>query len=469
MNRPNIVYILADDMGYGDLGCFGATKIPTPHMDRIAREGIRFTDAHAASAVCTPSRYAVMTGRYCWRSPIQQWVLGGFGAPIIEPQRTTVASFLQAQGYATAAVGKWHLGFDWTRKDGRTELVTDFGNPAWSVNGFDLEYDQPLRGGPVDLGFDSYYGIAGSLDMPPYCFIENDRVVGTPDREKEHYYHQQRQGLQVADWRDEAVDVTFAAKSVEFIETHVAHTPEQPFFLYLAAASPHRPCDVRPDFVIGQSDAGDRGDMVVLFDWMVGQVLDALDRSGVAGETLVIVTSDNGARLTCADGKTYGHKANGDWRGQKADIWDGGHREPLVARWPGRIAAASSSDALVCLSDLLATCADLCAAALPDGAGEDSVSMLPLFEGRADAHARQEVIHHSSHGMFSIRQGAWKLVDGLGSGGFTDPVHETPQRGGAQGQLYNLTTDPAERLNRWLDDPEIVERLSARLREIRRV
>ena len=467
MSKPNIVFILADDMGYGDLGCFGATKIPTPYMDRIAAEGMRLTDAHSASAVCTPSRYAVTTGRYCWRSPVKQWVLGGFGAPIIETERTTVASFLRDQGYATAAIGKWHLGFDWTRQDGSTDLVSDFGNPAWSINGFDLDYSQPLGGGPIDLGFDSYFGIVGSLDMPPYCYIENDRVVGIPDREKEVYYHQQRQGLQVADWCDEQVDVTFAGKAVDFIEQHTATSPEQPFFLYLAAASPHRPCDIRPDFVIDSSEAGDRGDMVVLFDWMVGQVLDALDRTGIAKNTLVIVTSDNGARLTCADGRTYGHKANGDWRGQKADIWDGGHREPFVARWPGHIEAGGSSDALVCLGDLLATCADLLDAELPPGAGEDSVSMVPIFAGREYEHARKEVVHHSSHGIFSIRQGEWKLIDGLGSGGFTEPVFEEAQESGVHGQLYHLTIDPTEAINRWSSEPEIVEQLTTRLDQIR--
>ncbi len=344
MHKPNIIYIMADDMGYGDLGCYGATKIPTPHMDRIAAEGVRLTDAHSSSAVCTPSRYAVLTGRYAWRGGLKRWVLGGYGTPLIEPERLTVASLLKAgrlphRGRRQVACG---AGLAAQRR-AATRPIIDFGNPAWSVDGFDIDHSAPIGNGPTTLGFDSYFGIAGSLDMPPYCFIENDHTVGIPDREKEVYYNQQRKGMQTPDWQDDQVDITLAAKAVEFIEAASAAEDDAPFFLYLTPASPHRPCDVRPDFVVGASDAGDRGDMVVLFDWVVGQVLDALDRTGQADNTLIIVTSDNGGRLTCADGETYGHASNGSLRGQKADIWDGGHREPFVARWPQRIPAGSKS------------------------------------------------------------------------------------------------------------------------------
>ncbi len=462
MANPNIIYIMADDMGYGDLGCYGATRIPTPNMDRIAAEGVRFTDAHSASAVCTPSRYAVMTGRYCWRAGVERWVLGGFGAPLIEPGRMTVASLLKQSGYATAAVGKWHLGLDWARADGSRDTVIDFGNPAWSIDGFDLDFRLPIGGSPTTLGFDSFFGIAGSLDMPPYCFIENERTVGVPDREKEIYYNQQRRGPQTAGWRDDMVDVTFAQKAVEFIERRTRSTPDQPFFLYLTPSAPHRPCDVRPEFVVGQSDAGDRGDMVVLVDWMVGQVLDALDRLGIADDTLIMVTSDNGGRLTCADGNDYDHRTNGALRGQKADIWDGGHREPLVARWPARIAPGVVSDALICLSDLLATCADITGAELPIGAGEDSISFLPALLDPS-VPGRSSAIHHSGDGLFSIRRGHWKLIAGLGSGGFSEPVLAEPQPGGPLGQLYNLRDDPAEADNVWLDHPAVVEELTALL------
>ncbi len=463
MSLPNVVFILADDMGYGDVGCFGAEKIPTPHMDRLAREGVRFTDCHAASAVCTPSRYAVVTGRYCWRSHLKKGVLGGFGAPLIERDRLTAASLLKRHGYATAVVGKWHLGFNWARKNGGG-MVEDFGAPAWSVDGFDIDYTRPLESGPTTLGFDYYFGISGSLDMPPYCFIENDRTVGVPDREKDIYYNQQRKGLMTEGWRDDEVDTTFARKAVEFIERQSGN--DAPFFLYLCTSAPHRPCDIRPDFVTGKSQAGDRGDMVVLFDWVVGEVVNALDRTGASANTLVIVTSDNGAEGTCANGETYGHKANGNWRGQKADIWDGGHREPFIARWPGRIAPGGQCDAPVCLADFLATCADIVGDVLPENAAEDSFSFLPMLEGRAPEPApRDHIIHHSGDGMFAVRKNGWKLIRGLGSGGFTEPKWLDPGPDDPPGQLYNLVTDPGETQNRWCDEPGVVQELLACLDE----
>ena len=466
MTKPNIIYIMADDMGYGDLGCYGATKIPTPHMDRIAAEGVRMTDAHSSSAVCTPSRYAVLTGRYAWRGGLKRWVLGGYGAPLIEPERPTVASLLKQAGYRTAAVGKWHVGLDWQRADGSKETITDFGNPAWSLDGFDIDHSARIGNGPTELGFDSYFGIAGSLDMPPYCFIEDDRTVGIPDREKEIYYNQQRKGMQTPDWQDDQVDITFAAKAVDLIES--AADDEAPFFLYLTPASPHRPCDVRPDFVVGASEAGDRGDMVVLFDWVVGQVLDALDRTGQSDNTLILVTSDNGGRLTCADGETYGHPTNGSLRGQKADIWDGGHREPLVARWPGTIPAGSTSNGLVCLSDMMATFAAIAGIDLPENAGEDSYNILPGLTGESTEPIREALVHHSGEGMFSIRQGKWKLVLGLGSGGFSEPVSVEPKTGDPTGQLYNMETDPSEQHNLWNERPDVVVELGALLERQRR-
>ncbi len=462
MSKPNIVFIFADDMGYGDLGCYGATKIQTPNVDRIASEGIRLTDAHSSSAVCTPSRYSVMTGRYCWRSTLKRWVLGGFGKPIIEQERLTVASLLQSQGYATAAIGKWHLGLNWPLKEDKGEALLAFDAPTWSIDGFDVDYSLPITEGPGTLGFDYFFGIAGSLDMPPYCFIENDRTVGIPDREKHPYYNQQRHGMMTPDWRDEEVDITFAQKAVSFIEGHHATHPDQPFFLYLPTASPHRPCDIRPDFVIDKSQAGDRGDMVALFDWIVGQVMDVLDRLSLTDNTLLIVTSDNGARATCANGEDYGHRANGPLRGQKADIWDGGHREPFVARWPGIIAAGSESDKPVCLVDFMATVAAILDSPLPDTAAEDSYTMLPVLSGEKLHHPlRDAIIHHSGDGMFSIRQGKWKLILGLGSGGFTEPKNMEVVPGGPSGQLYNMDSDLGESRNLWLERQDIVEHMSS--------
>ena len=461
MSKPNIVYVMADDMGYGDLGCYGAARIPTPQMDRVAERGIRFTDAHSSSAVCTPSRYSVMTGRYCWRSRLTSGVLGGLGAPVIEPDRLTVASMLKRHGYRTAAVGKWHLGLRWATRDGSPLQNPD----AWEVDGFDVDYGRPFGGGPRELGFDRFFGIAGSLDMPPYCFLEDDRSVGIPAVEKHPYNPQQRRGLMVHGWRDDRVDVTFAEQAVRFIEE--SHGAGEPFFLYLTPSAPHRPC-VPPDFVRGKSSAGLRGDSVMLVDWMVGRVVETLERLGIADDTLLVVTSDNGGRLTDFTGRDWGHKTNGDLRGQKADIWDGGHREPLVAAWPRRIPAGATCDGLVCLVDLLATCAEIVGEEPPADAAEDSISFLPLLEGREPQAPRRDVVHHSMDGMFALRSGPWKLVAGQGSGGFTEPRRWTPGPDDPRGQLYNMERDGRETLNLWDRESEIVEELSGRLARYRR-
>ena len=451
---PNIIFIMADDLGYGDLGCYGATKIRTPAIDRIAAEGMQFSDAHASSALCTPSRYAVLTGRYCWRSPLKEGVLWGFSPPLIEPDRLTVAGLLKQQGYATASIGKWHLGLDWTTVDGSDP------NPRGS--GRHIDYTTPIGGGPNTLGFDYSFNIAGSLDMAPYCFIENGRVLDLPTIEKDPYNPQQRPGLMPPGWQDEEVDVSFARKAVDWINKQARE--ERPFFLYLTPSAPHRPC-MPPDFIKGSSSAGQRGDMIALFDWLVKQVDDALQENDIAGNTLLIITSDNGAQTTDYYGKDWGHKANGELRGQKADIWDGGHREPLIIRWPGQVAEGSSSTQLVCLSDLMATCAAIARVDLAEGAGPDSVNILPILQGE-EQPLRDTLVHHSGQGMFAIRHGSWKLIEGLGSGGFTEPARLEPQPAGPAGQLYNISEDISEQHNRWQSHPEIVAALRAEMSDI---
>jgi arylsulfatase A len=457
MDHPNIIFIMADDMGYGDLGCYGATKIPTPNMDQVAAGGMRFTDAHSSSAVCTPSRYSVLTGRYCWRTSRKKGVGGGFSLPLIDPARLTVASLLKAQGYATAAVGKWHVGLEWQPQEGKSIQWENWEDTCA------VDYGKPIIGGPTQLGFDYFFGIAGSLDMPPYCFIENDRTVGIPSEEKSPYNAQQKKGYMTPGWRDEEVDVEFARKAVEWIDIHCEENPGQPFFLYLTPSAPHRPC-LPPDFVKGRSQAGPRGDMVALVDWVVGEILDALERWDLSDDTLLIITSDNGARPADVDGNTYGHKSCGDLRGFKADIWDGGHREPFIARWPGRIQAGSVSDETVCLADLMATCAGIVGAELPENTGEDSYDILPVLLGEApDGLSREGTVHHSYDGMFSIRHGKWKLILGRGSGGFTHPIRVTPGPGEPKGQLYDMENDLAETTNLWAERSDIVERLTALL------
>ncbi len=452
--KPNIIFIMADDLGYGDLGCYGATKIPTPNIDRIAHEGMRFTDAHASSALCTPSRYSILTGRYCWRSRLKRGVLWGFSPPLIEPDRPTVARLLQQHGYATASIGKWHLGLNWTTIDGS--------EPDPIGNGRNIDYTAPLTGGPNSLGFDYGFNISGSLDMAPYCFIENGRVVDLPTVEKDPYNPQQRPGLMHPTWQDEEVDITFAQKAVAWIEKRAEE--DRPFFLYLTPSAPHRPC-MPPDFIKGRSSAGQRGDMITLFDWIVGQIDEVLRRHNLTDNTLLIITSDNGAQTTDYYGKSWDHNANGDLRGQKADIWDGGHREPFVVRWPNHVAKGSISHQLMCLGDLLATCAAIVDDTPPVDAGTDSHNILPVLHGYKEP-IRDTLIHHSGDGMFSIRRGAWKLIEGLGSGGFTKPARIEPQPDEPTGQLYNIAEDLGEQHNRWPEHPKIVAELSKVLAEI---
>jgi arylsulfatase A-like enzyme len=449
--KPNIVFIMADDMGYGDLGCYNQkSKIPTPNMDSLAAEGMRFTDAHSPSAVCTPTRYGVLTGRYCWRSRLKRGVLGGYSPALIDTNRMTVASMLKQHGYATACIGKWHLGLGADKK---------------------TDYDKPLVPGPNALGFDYFFGIPASLDMTPYCYVENDRPVEKPtltiEEGKANEDGWWRPGAIAPGFKHVEVLPKLTEKAVNYIDDHANKSPDKPFFMYFPLPAPH--CPIAPaDFVKGKSKAGGYGDFVVEVDWTIGQVVKALERNGLTDNTLIIITSDNGS-----PGRTkikrdpysiidiYGHYPNGDLRGIKADAWDGGHREPFIARWPGKIPAGTTSDEIICLTDFMATCAAIVGAKLPDNAAEDSFNILPALSGqKLNKPIREAIVHHSLSGMFAIRQGKWKLILGLGSGGFTKPQKIKPKPGGPAGQLYNLEDDMAESNNLWSKHPEIVEQLT---------
>ncbi|MGH3746840.1 MAG: sulfatase family protein [Micromonosporaceae bacterium] len=480
-SRPNVVIVLADDMGWGDLGCYGSA-IPTPHIDRLAAEGVRLTDCHSASAVCTPSRYALLTGRYAWRGPLKNFVLMGHGPAIVEPDRPMLASVLSGAGYATGYFGKWHLGLGWRHRDGQ---VRDAFAPGAVLHddvdtdyGADVDYTAPFTGGPIQLGFDRFFGIAGSLDMPPYCFLSDDRTVGVPDREKQTYLTEQRPGLQVEGFREDEVDVRFTQEAVRWIESQ---SGEQPFLCHLAPSAPHRPC-VPPEFIAGRSGLGARADSVCLVDWAVGQLRAVLEAKGLADNTLIIVTSDNGApTIFTDDGDVTVHRPNGDWRGQKGDLWDGGHREPFIARWPGRIPAGTTRDDPVCLVDMLPTIAAAVGVPLPDGAAEDGLDALGVLTGSGGAPADRPIIHHSLGGSFGSRRGRWKAIFAAGSGGgFSEPsitslfssgsgqAHmSTPW--GAQnpaGQLYDLVADPYETRNLWDAEPAVVAAMYADLKRI---
>jgi len=450
--RPNIVLIMADDMGYGDLSALNPdSKIATPHMDRVAREGRAYTDAHSPSAVCSPTRYGLLTGRYAWRTWLKQGVLWGDSPCLIDPERQTLADQLKAAGYTTACVGKWHLGF------GDDPPTT---------------YDKPLEPGPLDLGFDEFFGIAASLDQPPYVYIEGDRPrqAASAEHPGEEWAARYggpgfiRPGPISEEFKHGEVLDTLTARAVRIVGQGAQR--EEPFFLYYALTAPHTPWLPSEPFR-GKSEAGVYGDYILQIDDAVGQVLRALDRTEQAQDTLVIVTSDNGSHWTLEDIERFEHRANVDWRGQKADIHEGGHRVPFLVRWPGRVPAGSQSAQLTCHTDLFATLSKALELDVPHGAAEDSFDMsADWFGAPPEDPIRTFIVHHSFDGMYALREGPWKLIFGLGSGGFTDPPIVPPEPGGPIGQLYHLEQDPGEQDNLFQSKPQVVTRLEDALRDI---
>lgn len=467
--RPNIVFIMADDMGYGDPGCYNADSlVPTPHIDRLAGEGVRFTDSHAPAAVCTPTRYGVLTGRYCWRTWLGRGIVGGYTGPLIEPHRATLPGMLGARGYRTACVGKWHLGVGWTRTGGLVgawQNAEEHFSGSWqdgeASEGMNVDFSLPITGGPVDLGFDyAYFTSACSTMDGPFAFIENDHTVGLPDKpifvdeSRPPEYFRPRGGWIVDGYVLETVDMVFADKAAEFIRS-AAETPATPFFLYFTPSAPHTPW-LAPTFMQGRSGDGPRGDMVALYDWCVGRVLKALDEAGLADNTLVIVTSDHGPH----EG-TNGHRSAGDLRGFKSHTWEGGHRVPFVVRWPGRVTPGRVEDEPICHTDVMATCAAIVGADLPADAAPDSVNVLPALLGEPrDRPLREAIVSHSVYGVFAIRRGPWKLIlENQDSGGWVPPAGKGPEAG-TDGQLYNLEDDPGEQDDLFARRPDIVADLT---------
>ena len=468
--RSNIVFILCDDLGYGDVKCLNRDgKIATPHIDQLAAQGLIFTDAHSSSAVCTPTRYGILTGRYNWRSRLQSGVTGGLSPRLIEPGRLTVPALLKQHGYHTAAIGKWHIGMDWPMKP-REAAFDD--NIEKGAQGWRVDYTQPIRNGPNSVGFDYFFGIAASLDMIPYTFIENDRVTVLPTVDKVfpmmagRTNKLTRRGPGAEKFEAEEVLPTLTRKAVEYVAQRAAAAKQgQPFFLYLPFNSPHTPIAPTAEWR-GKSGLNPYADFVMQTDASVGEVLAALEKNGVASNTLVFFASDNGC-LPEADFKELAaknHHPSAQFRGTKADIFDGGHHIPLIVRWPGRVTAGRTTDQLVCLNDLMATCADILGTKLPDNAGEDSVSLLPVLLGRATAPVREALVHHSINGSFAIRQRNWKLELCSGSGGWSAPRPESPAaKKLPPTQLYDLSRDPGETNNVASANPEIVARLTKRL------
>ncbi len=454
--HPHVVIILVDDMGYSDAGCYNRySKIPTPHIDSLAQDGMRFTDAHSPGALCHPSRYGLMTGQHPFRIDYTPWRT----QPLIKKGQTTVASLLKSAGYRTHMVGKWHLGF---REDG---------------------YDKPLPGGPTDVGFDTYFGIRASTDIPPYFYIRGNHAVLPPTNHIDDNASEGWSIIQGAFWRAGGIapdlklhDVLprFTDEAVSVIQEHAATGSDNPMMLYLAYPAPHTPWLPDPEY-LGTSKAGMYGDFLVMVDAMIGRVLEALNDADMRDDTLLIFTSDNGPVWFDVDNQRFGHRSTAGLRGMKADAWEGGHRMPFIVRWPGHVATHSTSDQSICFTDVMATLAAVTNTPLPPGAGPDSFNLLPVLTGNQpqDKPIRGPIVIPAEGGTMSIRSGPWKLITHLGSGGFSKEWSPIPDRieptpGGPTGQLYHLGEDLAETNNLFLDRPKIVKRLQSELAHIQK-
>ncbi len=459
---PNLIFILADDQGFGDVSALNPdSKIDTPNIDRLAKEGMIFSDGHSSSSVCTPTRYSVLTGRYHWRTHLQQGVLGGFSKPLISPGRLTVASLLKQHGYSTACIGKWHLGWDWPLKSGGT--ANDFGDFSGGFKGgWDVDYTAEIQNGPCDVGFDSFFGISASLDMPPYVYVRDRTPIEPATVEKAFH----RPGPAAADF--EAVDVLprITSEAVRFITDK--SKSDRPFFVFFPLNAPHTPIVPTPQWK-GKSGVNAYGDFTMQVDWTVGEILRALDDNRIAENTLVIFTTDNGcspaaniAELEAAD-----HDQNYIYRGHKADIYEGGHRVPFIARWPKQVQAGSRTDQLVGQIDLLATAAEIVGAKVDEHGGEDSVSFRAVLLGEAKQPIRSSIVSQSIGGQFAIRDGDWKLCLCPGSGGWSAPRPGQADMSGLPAvQLFNLAIDPGETNNLEAKHPDRVAKMTQMLRAI---
>lgn len=467
--KPNVLILYADDLGYGDVQCYNPErgKIPTPHIDKLAAQGMLFTDAHSSSGVCSPSRYTLLTGRYHWRSRLQRGIVGLWGSPLITPERLTLGSLAKQRGYRTACIGKWHLGWDWPIPAGRASLfkatpkgeeqATDAHREIWRE-----VFSLPIGGGPTARGFDLYFGTAVP-NWPPYCFIENDRTIGIPSEFLSSHLigdnQASKQGPALKDWTLEPILPALGDRAVAFI-AESAERPE-PFLLYLPLTSPHTPLSVNEEWK-DTSELNLYADFVMETDAMIGRVLEALEQSGVADNTLVVFTSDNGCAhyIGMAELEAKGHFPSGPLRGSKADAWEGGHRIPFIVRWPGVVDAGSVSDHLVHQADLMRTFADVVGAELPDNAGEDSFSLLPLLKG-GEQPIRKHAVSNSIGGVPAVRSGHWKYIAAPGSGGWSkggDPSQPV--------QLYNLDDDLGETNNLAAAMPEKVAEMQALLEKL---
>lgn len=451
--KPDIIYILADDMGYGDVSSFNEnSKLKTVNIDQLANRGMRFTDAHSSSAVCSPTRYGILTGRYAWRTDLQRGVLWSYDKPVIARERQTVAALLKQNGYHTACIGKWHLGLGWQK------------NAAG-----EFDFSKEVEGGPNANGFDYSFIIPASLDLPPYVYVENKKLTAPSfdtiaETKGKGFW---RRGVIGNDFVHEEVLEKITDKAVDYIQKNAAAA--SPFFLYLSFPSPHTPILPSKKY-LGKSGTNEYGDYVLMTDDMVGKILKAVSDAGIEKNTLIIFASDNGCS-PAADFKqlaAFGHNPGYLFRGAKADIFDGGHRIPFIAKWPGKINPGSVSNTTICLTDFMATCASIINVQLPDSVAEDSYNLLPLLVKKSGgSYQRTSVIHHSIEGHFAIREGKWKLIFSPGSGGWSYPTPEDTKKIKLPAlQLYNLEKDVAEKINLAEMYPSVVKKLYKHAKEI---
>jgi arylsulfatase A-like enzyme len=484
--KPNVVIILADDMGYGDVSfCNPDARTHTPNIDELARQGISFTDAHTAGALCVPSRYGLLTGRYFFRVPRQRsfW---GYGAPLIEEGRVTVGSMMQKAGYTTACIGKWHLGLQWPVKDpAKPQIAERILGPT------NTDFSGTIGKGPTTLGFDYSFIMPASLDMPPYVFVKNDRVVDPVIRLVNEIYPTRKPGAKMVWdqkyageddiywgrgiwWRNGEISASFRVENclddlvnegISFIEQQAKENPDKPFMLYLPLTGPHTPWVPAYEFQ-GSSALGTYGDFMAHIDNVVYRVVETLKSLNIEENTLLIFTSDNGGHWSEEDKLTYAHQSNYGARGQKGDIWDGGHHVPFFVKWPAMIKDPATSNQTIGLIDIMATLSELTGQDIQESYAEDSYSFYPILKGNPGEPVRDQIVYLSARGKLSVKAGEWKYIEGLGSGGFTDPAELEPAEGGPTGQLYNLKQDPLEQNNLYLEEPEIVRQLSELLNSI---
>lgn len=479
MQKPNVILMLIDDLGYGDLSCLNeSSRVKTTNIDALAECGMVFRDAHSSSALCTPSRYSLLTGRYNWRSRLKLAVLPGGGAPLIEPGKMTIANLFKDEGYFTACIGKWHLGMGWQRKqfDGseygiENECKEKTTNP-YRYDALDIDFDKPLTFSPNDYGFDYFFGQPGSLDQPPYTHVENDKMLHRPDHvsgiwpiDRSGPIHKQawQRGPHAKEFKHEEVVPLLQEKVLKLIDEHA----DEPFFIYYPTHAVHGPIFPPGDF-LGKSGVNVYLDMVLYVDEMVRQITEKLKEKGIWENTIFVFASDNG----CAGVADYplltsrGHNPSYVFRGMKSDVYEGGHRVPTIISWPKKWAERQNCDQMICLSDLFATFSDILGTKLPDNVAEDSFSMMSLLDG-IDSPIRKTIVHHPRDGSFSIRNSKWKLVLGRGDGGMNntnliDPstTDEVPYL------LYDLNTDIGERYNRAASHPDVIKDLKRQMIEL---